>query len=132
MLKTILLLTISLLAFGCATPNQPVYFYDEIVVRNMTRGIAQDVTIKAEETNREFGCSNIAPRGECSTSFPKREYLGSSIQIGWNTYNTKRQKRGFVLNIPDSFDPAIVLRGVLELRPDGSIQAFFEQGNTKY
>jgi len=130
-LNKILLMSYTLLLCSCATTEVPVFYYNEVVVRNLTRGIVEDVTIRADQSQRIFGCSHIAPRGQCSNQFPKREYLKSPIQIGWTLDNNSSETTEFVLEIPASFSPAIMLRGVLEIRPDGSIHAFFEQHNPR-
>ena len=128
-LNRTLLLVCTLFLYTCATTDVPVFYYNEVVVRNLTKGIVEDVTIRADQSQRMFGCSNIAPLGRCSNQFPKREYLKSPIQIGWTLDNHSRETNEFILEIPASFSPAIVLRGVLEIHPDGSIHAFFEQVN---
>jgi hypothetical protein len=131
-LNRVLLLVYLLLLYSCATTDDPVFYYNEVMVRNLTKGVVGDVTIRADQSQRMFGCSNIPPLGQCSTQFPKREYLKSPIRIDWTLGNRSRQTNEFILEIPASFSPAIVLRGVLEVHPNGSINTFFEQGNPGY
>jgi hypothetical protein len=130
-LKSVLFLVCVYLLASCATTSRPTYYYNEVVVRNNTKSIVQDVTIRADQSQRMFGCSNIAPLGQCSDQFPKRQYLASPIRIAWIIGNRNWQTEEFVLEIPESYNPTIVLRGVLELQPDGSMNAFFEQGKAE-
>jgi hypothetical protein len=127
MKKSYTALISGLLLSACATGYETPYFYDEILIMNKSASIIQDVSIRSRETGRMFGCGNIAPRGICSDKFPRRRYVKSAIQINWVFGNTVRQTDEFVLEVPATFQSEITLRGVLEITPEGSISAYFEQ-----
>ncbi len=129
MIKNYTLLMLGILLSACATVNAPQYFYNEILIINKSRELIQDVKISVSETGREFSCGNIAPRGICSNKIPSRQYMKNPIRIAWVFGSTARQTNEFVLEVPATMDTAVPLRGVLEISPQGSIAAWFEQGS---
>ena len=127
MMKKYFILIPGLLLSSCATSYESLYSYNEILIINRSKQLIQDVTISAGETNRTFSCGNIAPLGICSDKFPERRYMKSPIRIGWVFGNTSGQSNDFVLEVPTTFSTEFPLRGVLEISPQGSISAYFEQ-----
>lgn len=113
--------------FSCETMQQQDYFFNEIVVRNRSYDPVQDVEIRVDKTHRVFSCTNIAPRASCSNSFHKRKYQHNPIQVTWTYHNRKRTMKEFVLEVPGTLNPERPLRGVLEIKPDGTIATYFEQ-----
>ena len=129
MIKIYTLLMFGILSPACATLNEPQYFYNEILIINKSRELIQDVKISVSETGRGFSCGNIAPRGICSNKIPRRQYMKNPIRIDWVFGSTARQTNEFVLEVPATMDTAVPLRGVLEISPQGSLSAWFEQGS---
>lgn len=121
------ILIAGLLLSACAISYESPYFYNEILIINNSREMIQDVSIRAGESGRMFSCGNIAPRGICSDKFPKRRYMKSPITIAWVFGSIARQTDEFILEVPATFDSKLSLRGVLEITPEGSISAYFEQ-----
>lgn len=112
---------------ACATSYQSSYSYNQILVVNNSRDLVQDVTIEVVDTGRVFNCGNIAPFGICSNRFGKRRYERDPIQISWAIGDTSSRTESFVVEVPATFYPGIALRGVLDIAPDGSVSAYFEQ-----
>ena len=127
MKKSYTLLIPGLLLSACASSYESPYFYNEILIINNSREMIQDVSIRAGESGRMFSCGNIAPRGICSDKFPRRRYMKIPITIAWVFGGIARQTDDFVLEVPATFDSNLILRGVLEITPRGSISAYFEQ-----
>lgn len=127
MMKKYFILIPGLLLSSCVTSYESPYSYNEILIVNRSRQLIQDVTISAGETNRRFSCGNIAPLGICSDKFPRRPYLKSPIRISWVFGNTSGQSNDFVLEVPATYSTEFPLRGVLEISPQGSISAYFQQ-----
>ena len=127
MMKKYFILIPGLLLSSCATSYESPYSYNEILIINRSRQLIQDVTISAGETNRTFSCGNIAPLGICSDKFPRRPYLKNPIRISWVFGNTSGQSNDFVLEVPATYSTEFPLRGVLEISPQGSISAYFQQ-----
>ena len=121
------ILVLALLLSACATSFKPAYFYNEVLIVNKSRQLVQDVTISSGETGRTFSCGNIAPLGICSDKFPRRPYLNNPIRISWVFGNTSGQSSDFVLEVPATYSTEFPLRGVLEISPQGSISAYFQQ-----
>ena len=53
--------------------------------------------------------------------------MKSLITIAWVFGSIARQTDEFVLEVPATFDSKLSLRGVLEITPEGTISAYFEQ-----
>ena len=127
MKKSYLSIILGLLLSSCATSYESQYFYNEILVINKSRKVIQDVSVSAEATGRSFSCGNIAPLGICSNKIPQRRYLKSPITLTWVFGNTVRQTDEFILEVPATMGTEYPLRGVLEISPQGSIAAYFQQ-----
>ena len=115
-----------LLLASCAADLQP-YYLNEIVVRNKTYSILENVKLQSEVTGRMFRCGNIAPGAQCSDSFTARPYQSNRISISWMYDGRVRRETKFLPKIPESMSKNRPLRGVLEIRRDGSFAVYFEQ-----
>ena len=120
-----LLCVVSLTA--CESIIKDDYYFNGIVVRNNTDESLFEVKIKVDETRAVFSCGNIPPRAMCSNGFPRRKYLGHPIQVTLTDYNAKRTTDTFILKVPQGFDTAMPLMGVLEVNKGGIINPYFEQ-----
>ena len=127
MKKSYLPIVMVMLLSSCATSYESEYFYNEILIINKSKILVQDVKVSAEATGRSFSCGNIAPRGICSNKIPRRRYLNSPITLTWVFGNTVRQTDEFILEVPATMSTEYPLRGVLEISPQGSIAAYFQQ-----
>ena len=127
MLKIIQLWFFSLAVLtSCAVTQQP-YYMNEIVVRNSANSMLVDVKVQSEVTGRMFRCGNVAPGAQCSDSFSATKYEQNKIRIEWIQNNRYKKKTHFQPEVPSHMSKAIPLRGVLEIRSDGSFLVFFEQ-----
>ena len=126
-MKNSVVLIFSVLGSACATPFQPAYTYNEILVVNNSRELIQDVTVEVVSTGRMFSCGNVVPFGICSNRFSKRRYERNPIQISWAIGDTSSKTEAFVVEVPATFYTGYALRGVLDIAPDSSISAYFEQ-----
>ena len=118
-----------LLLSSCATAYQPTYYYNEILIQNTSTALLREVRISSAESGGSFSCSNIAPKGICSNRFPRRQYMNNPIQLSWILGNSAAESRDILLESPGQFSSgsAFPLRGVVEVGPQGSIAAYFEQ-----
>jgi hypothetical protein len=132
MMKKYLVSGFALLVSACATSYQPSYIYSEILVVNNSRELIQDVTISVPKTGRVFSCGNIAPLGVCSNRFGKRRYNFDPIKIDWGFGNEARQTEEFVVPVPAYFSTGVVLKGVLEISPQGDLKAYFDQDTPSF
>lgn len=127
----LVLLVAPFLLFSCAVDFQP-YYLNEIAVRNNTKSILENVRLQSEATGRMFRCGNIAPGAQCSDSFTARPYQSNRISISWMYDGRLRKETHFLPEIPETMNRASPLRGVLEVKPDGSFTVYFEQNATTY
>ena len=107
-------------------PPQFDHFNGAIKFQGAT-GIACDFNGYVGWIGRVFSCGNIALRGICSNKFPQRRYMKNPIWAAWVFGNTAGQTAAFVLDVPAKFAISFPLRGVLEISPQGTISAYFEQ-----
>ena len=111
---------------SCASISEP-YYYNEIVVLNNTRQLIPHVVIRAEKTNRMFGCRNIAPAAKCSNKTTKKEIKNSKLKITWTYNGVERTTGNFKIKIPQHIHKSIPMRGVLALQSDGTVKFWLEQ-----
>ncbi len=118
-----------LLLSSCATGYRPTYYYNEILIQNTSTVLLHEVRISSGESGRVFSCSNIAPQGICSNKFPRRQYMNTPIQVSWVFGNSGAESKQILLDWPGRFSSgsAFPLRGVVEVGPQGTIAAYFEQ-----
>ena len=80
-------------------------------IQNQSFRLITQVSLLVTRTGEFIGCGNIPTRGECSTTFPLREYQGNHIEIKWMHGSEEWSSGEFVVDPPDSIDlsrPAIV------------------------
>jgi hypothetical protein len=124
--KNVCAVICGLLLSSCASLG-PTYNYNEVVVLNQSRVAVRDVLISATESGRMFSCGNIAPRGICSNKFPPQLYRGNPIQITWMVGSEQRRSISVELELPESLNPELPLRGVLVIDGQGAIDAYLQQ-----
>ena len=110
---------------ACAGGYNPQYNINEIVINNNSDQAVRDVSIRAG--GRVFQCENIAPYGMCSNRFPQRRYQNDGIEIEWALGSGAPRSESLQLDVPATFITGLSLRGVLEVSPEGGIEAHFEQ-----
>lgn len=115
----------ALILSACAGNYTPHYQINEIVVVNNSGQALRDVAIRAE--GRVFSCDNVAPHGICSDRFPRRNYQANLVEIEWSLGNGPRRSESLAGEVPATFFTGLALRGVLEVGPQGKLDAYFEQ-----
>lgn len=114
------------LLLSCASISKP-YYYNEIVVLNNTQQLIPHVVIRAKETQRMFGCRNIAPGAKCSNKTKSKKIKNSKLKITWTYNGAERTTGNFKITIPENMLKSIPLRGVLALQSDGTVKFWLEQ-----
>jgi hypothetical protein len=110
---------------ACATDYNPRYRLAEIVVNNNTRDAVQDVTIRAGD--RVFSCGNIAPLGMCSNRLAGYVRQVNVIDVEWTLGNDAQRRESLEARVPATFSVGRPLMGVLDIEPQGVIEASFRQ-----
>jgi len=126
--KLLILLVNIFILSACAAINKSGYYYNEIVIHNKSSQKLTDVRIKVKKTQAVFSCNVILSGRTCSNKFPKRKYLGNSIQVSWTYLGRNNKSEQFILNLPKGLNEHVPLRGVLDVTQNGKVVAYLEQG----
>lgn len=126
-MKTLQVVLTSLLFSGCVTGYNPSYFYNEIQVVNLSGETIADVNLRVGGSGRTLACAEVKSNAMCSERFGKRRYPQGKLDLSWTGGDGKRRSQQAAPSAPAYFPSAFALRVVMEIKPDGSINAFFEQ-----
>ena len=96
---------------------------DGVVFKNLTDQPMRNMRILVTKTNAFAVCSYMTARGECSTTFPVRQYKGNAISISWEQNNKSWSKEDFYIETPTSLDWGKPARAVINLMDGGDVQA---------
>ena len=125
-MKSLVSAVILLLALSaCATGYNPRYRISEIVVNNNTRDAVRDVTIRAGD--RVFSCGNIAPLGICSNRFAGYVNQVNVVDIEWTLGNDATRRESLEVSVPATISVGRPLKGILDIEPQGVIEASFRE-----
>ena len=58
-----------------------------LIIKNQEGKPVENFILKANANGRFVTCGYIAIDGECSTTFPLKEYQGNTLSISWKQYN---------------------------------------------
>ena len=124
--KILVLLGAALLT-ACATGYNPRYYFNEIQVVNQTGATITDVSLRVVNSPQSVACEELAKFAMCADRFGKRIYPQQGLELAWTDAGGNRQTDSSNPGIPAYFAPAFPLRVVLEIKPEGIVEAFFEQ-----
>ena len=80
-------------------------------IQNQSFRLITQVSLLVTRTGEFISCGNIPINGECSTTFPLRQYQGNQIEIKWKQGSEEWSSGEFVVDPSDSIDqsrPAMV------------------------
>ena len=80
-------------------------------IENRSFALVREVSLLVTKTGEFISCGNIPMRGQCSTTFPLRQYQGNHIEIKWKQGGTQWSTGEFVVDPPAHIDlsrPAVV------------------------
>ncbi len=80
-------------------------------IQNQSFSLVTEVILLVTKTGEFISCGNIPMRGECSTTFPLRQYQGNQIEIKWKQGGSEWSTGKFVVEASDQINlsrPAIV------------------------
>ncbi len=112
-----------------ADTPEPGVMFDEVILRNDTRGEIENVRIDVERFNRFFSCNYILPRTNCSTRFKKRRYQHNSIQITWTQRGQAYDSGSIFVSTDGILDVSRVHKAVVVILDNRQFTARFETGN---
>ena len=74
-------------------------------IQNRSFSMVTEVVLLVTRTREFISCGNIPMRGECSTTFPLRQYQGNDIEIQWKQGGEEWSTGEFVVELTDQIDP---------------------------
>jgi len=74
-------------------------------IQNRSFSMVTEVVLLVTRTREFISCGNIPMRGECSTTFPLRQYQGNDIEIQWKQGGEEWSTGEFVVELSDRLDP---------------------------
>jgi hypothetical protein len=75
-------------------------------ILNRSFGTVTEVQLLVTRTGEFISCGNIAMRGQCSTTFPLRQYQGNQIEIRWKQGSSEWSTGEFVVEANERIDPS--------------------------
>jgi len=75
-------------------------------IQNQSFRLITQVSLLVTRAGEFISCGNIPITGECSTTFPLRQYQGNQIEIKWKQGTEEWSSGEFVVDPPDSIDPS--------------------------
>lgn len=88
-----------------------------LLFKNFTDGALKNISLKVAANHKFISCGYIAIRGECSTTFPIKEYQGNSISLSWDQDNQQHHYDNLYVDqtsIVNFIDPAQVVITIYE------------------
>ena len=88
-----------------------------LLFKNFTDGALKNISLKVAANHKFISCGYIAIRGECSTTFPIKEYQGNSISLSWSQHNQQHLYDDIYIDqksIINFIEPALVVITIYE------------------
>jgi len=126
-LKKLSILMLALTGVACAMTYNPIYYYNETQVVNLTGGSITDVNLSVSGRERTLGCAEVLKNALCDDRFGKRRYPQQGLELSWVDGDGKQNSQQLNPAIPAYFVTAFPLRIMLEVLEDGSVKAYYEQ-----
>lgn len=113
-----------IMAAGCATSPAPAPLTIEgLVFLNAGSAAVSDVTLRIEATHELVTCGYIPVHGECSTTFPQRDYRGNAVRLIWTQGERTFFSAPFVVAPPSAPVAGQPAKATVTIRDGGSYTA---------
>ena len=112
---------------GCVTGYNPMYFYNEVHVHNLSGGSITDVSVQVGQGGRSFGCDQVNKNALCDDRFGRKRYYQNGIELSWSHPDGSRKTAMVNPDIPIYFVSSVPLRVIIEILEDGTVKPYFEQ-----
>ena len=112
-----------LLLAACASPQS---FDGEaleirgLVIKNQSFSLITEVVLLVVQSREFISCGNIPFRGQCSTTFPLRQYQGNDIEIRWRQDGQEWSTGEFVVEAAENINPAYPALVRVIITPSGN------------
>ena len=125
-MKKLFMALVGLVLVGCAGYN-PMYFYNEVHVHNLSGGSISDVLVQVGENGRRISCDQVNKNALCDDRFGKKRYYQNGIELSWTHPDGSRKTETMNPHVPVYFVSGAPLRVIIEILEDGSVNPYFEQ-----
>ncbi len=115
------------LASGCAGTYVPSYSFNQIQAINLSGGAIDDVGLRVAGSDREVACARVVNNGICDTRFGKRRYPQQGLELTWTHPDGSRRNETVAQRVPAYFSSGRPLQVFVEIRADGSLEAYYRQ-----
>jgi len=126
-MKKLSILLLALTGAACAMTYNPIYYYNEIQVVNLTGGTITEVNLLVGGSERTLGCAEVLKNALCDDRFGKRRYPQQGLELSWVHGDGKQKSQQLTPAIPAYLATAYPLRIMLEVLEDGTVKAYYDQ-----
>ena len=126
-MKKTMLLAGSLMLAGCVTGYDPMYYYNEIQVHNLSGGSISEVNLQVAQSERKLSCDQVNKNAMCDDRFSKKRFWQTGMELSWTHADGSKKSEFFNPDVPVYFGSAAPLRVVIEILEDGSVKPYYEQ-----
>ena len=126
-MKAFTLIAVCLLVSACATGYNPRYYYSDIEIANLTGTTIRNVRVQVGPGGRILECAEVTKDRLCQQRFGKIPYPNAEIQLSWESSDGKPMSAQMNPPVPVTYSPALSLRVMMDIAPDGSVDFYFKQ-----
>lgn len=126
-MKRLSVIFFSILTTACVVAYNPIYWFNEVQVVNLSGSTITDVRVRVVDTSKSYSCEEVAQFALCRDYFGKRRYPQQGVELSWTHPDGSSKSELLGASIPAYFATAFPLRIVLEIGEDGSVKTFYEQ-----
>lgn len=127
-MKTLNLLLLCLLLSACVSGGyNPRYYYNDIVVANLTGGTLRNLKIQVGPAGRVLECDEVTKNRLCQQRFGKKPYPRELVEVSWWASDGKAMVQQVNPPVPVTLVPSLPIRLMLDIGEDGTVKAYFRQ-----
>lgn len=112
---------------GCAGTYNPDYYFNYVEVINLSGGSIRDVSLRVNGSPKAFACEQVNRNAICEDRFGKRRYPQQGIDLSWVHPDGSTRSDTLTPAIPAYFGYGLPLQIYLEIRENGSVEAYYKQ-----
>ena len=127
-----LIVTLSCLTLAaCAGSYNPRFYYSNIEVANLSGGAITNVEVQIGADGRNLRCETVVSNALCEERFGKRPYPQQDIELSWQDNDGNAQSTRVNPHLPATLTASWALRIMLDIREDGSVEAYLKQEESR-
>ena len=130
-MKTLLVTLSCLTLAACAGSYNPRFYYSNIEVANLSGGAITRVEVQVGADGRNLRCETVASNALCQERFAKRLYPQQDTELSWQDSDGNPQSTRANPHLPATLAPSRALSIMLDIREDGSVEAYFKQDDSR-